>query len=176
MPLEASAFLRGLVRRAGPRGLRDPAEDVRAATARAVRLVMRRFLSQEARANGGGGEILVHGFQRLGKGVGGSGTGSGAGRSSGGIGGGIDGGEVFDVVWEALEGLDQDSACVEVRVPWDVRCVFEVPKGCVLLAARSWPGDCLCAFGAQPAVGASFHVAERLFAAGCGFRLFRRGA
>lgn len=129
VPLEVSAFLRGLVRRAAPRGLRDPAEDVRAAAARAVRLVMRRFLLQQSRANGGGSEILVHAVQRRENGVGGSDTGSGVVRGSGGSGGGnggdgIDGGEVFDLVWEALEGLDQDSACVEVRVPWGMRCVF----------------------------------------------------
>lgn len=126
---------------------------------------MRRYLLQEAYANGGGSETLVHAVQRRGEGVGGRGSGSGAGSGRGGSGGGgsgsggIDGGEVFDLVWEALEGLDQDSACVEVRVvPWGVRCVFEMRKGraCVARGELSWPGGFLWVFRAQPAVGRVF--------------------
>ncbi|CAM9115468.1 unnamed protein product [Laminaria digitata] len=110
--------------------------DVRAAAARAVRLVMRRYLLQEAYANGGGSETLVHAVQRRGEGVGGKGSGSGAGSGRGGSGGGgsgsggIDGGEVFDLVWEALEGLDQDSACVEDLADLLETCCEDVGQGC----------------------------------------------
>lgn len=114
-PPEVSAFLHGLVYRAAPRGLSDPAEDVCAAAARAVRLVMRRFLPPvEAGRDNNGGEagltLAPAGRQRRERGP----TDGGKGeaemlRSYGG------GGEVFDLVWKALEDLDQDSTCVEVR-------------------------------------------------------------
>lgn len=115
-PQEASAFLRDLVHRAAPRGLSDPAEDVCAAAARAIRLVMLRFLSrEEARGASSGGvglaavDVRPRG-KRWGEGEGRKGGGGGRQRgherSSG--------EEVFDLVWKALEDLDQDSACVEV--------------------------------------------------------------
>ena len=125
---------------------------------------MRRFLLQEARSNDYESEkILVHAIQRTRKSVGGSdaGSASGADSGSGGSGGGsrdggsgIDGGEVFDLVWEALEGLDLESACVEVRVPLVER---EMCLGCKKVLCCSsrktpWPGNRLYAFGARPAI------------------------
>ena len=178
--LEVSAFLRGLVRRAAPCGLRDPAEDVRAAAARAVRLVMRRFLLQQARTNGDGSKVLVHAVQRREKGAGGSGTRGGVARGSGGSGGGssgggIDGGEVFDLVWEALEGLDQDSACVEVRVPWGVRCVFEMQKQIMCFSRQMpRPGGCLYAFPCSPQSGA-FLRGREISCSWIWLPFFRRG-
>ena len=182
VPLEASAFLRDLVRRAAPRGLRDPAEDVRAAAARAVRLVMRRFLLQEARSNDYDSEkILVHAIQRPRKSVGGSdaGSASGADSGSGGSGGGsndsgsgIDGGEVFDLVWEALEGLDLESACVEVRVPLVERemCLGCKKVLCCCSRKTSWPGKSPLRVWRTASNRDAFDAAGSLRPAGCGFQ------
>ncbi|CAM9816122.1 unnamed protein product, partial [Ectocarpus sp. 12 AP-2014] len=90
------------------------AEDVCAAAARAVRLVMRRFLPPpvEAGRNNNGGEagltLTPASRQRRERGPTGDAKGEAeVSRSCGG------GGEVFDLVWKALEDLDQDSTCVE---------------------------------------------------------------
>ncbi|CAM9501831.1 unnamed protein product, partial [Ectocarpus sp. 8 AP-2014] len=89
------------------------AEDVCAAAARAVRLVMRRFLPpvEAGRDNNGGEAGLTWapaGRQRRERGPADGGKGEAEMlRSCGG------GGEVFDLVWKALEDLDQDSTCVE---------------------------------------------------------------
>lgn len=138
-----SEFLRDLVSRATPRGLSDSAEDVCAAAARAVRLVMRRFLSSldapeapptppvmGAEAGDdrvvGGGEVQVAlaaaaGLRReetppsnaAKKAEEDQEGGGGVLRSTGSNGGGEG---VFDLVWKAFEDLDQESACVEVRL------------------------------------------------------------
>lgn len=107
------------------RGLTDPAEDVCAAAARAVRLVMRRFLSLETPPSSGGEtgidtvEISKIDAERC---SGGTGDGVEGGRHGsferggrrGGPGRSGHGRDVFDLVWKALEELDQDSSCVEV--------------------------------------------------------------
>lgn len=90
-PREISAFLRSLVNRIGPRGLEDPVEDVCAAAARGIGLVMRRFLSTECH-DGANGEGDDRNVARL---------------------GGV-GNDIFNLVWNALDRLDQYSSCVEV--------------------------------------------------------------
>lgn len=132
-PPEVSAFLHGLVYRAAPRGLSDPAEDVCAAAARAVRLVMRRFLPPvEAGRDDHDGEagltLAPAGRKRRERGP----TDGGKGEADGGKGeaemvrscGG--GGEVFDLVWKALEDLDQDSTCVEVPFRPSLLCMHAI--------------------------------------------------
>lgn len=107
-PREVSESLRALVYRAAPRGLADSAEDVCAAAARAVRLVMRRFLPSSS-------PVALKAPPSSGA-TSGDGDGDGNVNGNGGGGGGGEGGEgVFDLVWKALEDLDQDSACVEVH-------------------------------------------------------------
>lgn len=92
-PRAVSESLRALVYRAAPRGLTDSAEDVCAAAARAVRLVMKRFLPSSTP-----GALKAPPSPRAKSDDGGDRGGEG----------------VFDLVWKALEDLDQDSACVEV--------------------------------------------------------------
>lgn len=119
-----SESLRALVYRAAPRGLTDSAEDVCAAAARAVRLVMKRFLPSSSP-----GALKAPPSRGAKSGSGGGGGGGGGGPESketaargkevmpAGLkleGGGGGGEGVFDLVWKALEDLDQDSACVEV--------------------------------------------------------------
>ncbi|CAM9939561.1 unnamed protein product, partial [Ectocarpus sp. 13 AM-2016] len=89
------------------------AEDVCAAAARAVRLVMRRFLPPpvEAGRDNHGGEaglaLAPASWQRRERGpTGDAKREAEVSRSCGG------GGDVFDLVWKALEDLDQDSTCV----------------------------------------------------------------
>lgn len=122
-PREVSESLRALVYRAAPRGLTDSAEDVCAAAARAIRLVMKRFLpssslgalkappspgAKNRDGGGGGGGSELREMAAIGKEDGGRGLDL---RGGGGAGGGEG---VFDLVWKALEDLDQDSTCVEV--------------------------------------------------------------
>lgn len=118
-PREVSESLRALVYRAAPRGLTDPAEDVCAAAARAVRLIMNRFLpssahgaaikaspSPGAKSGGGGSESKETATREKQEAAGVPQLASGGGGGEG----------VFDLVWKALEGLDQDSACVEACI------------------------------------------------------------
>lgn len=125
-----------MYRAAAPRGLSDPAEDVCAAAARAVRLVMRRFLSpvgtleapkartgggapQSGDSGGGGSASVAEGTvlaAEVERGAPAFARDRGGGTTGGGGGGG---GDVFDLVWKALEDLDQDSACVEVCASCD---------------------------------------------------------
>ncbi|CAM9732253.1 unnamed protein product, partial [Scytosiphon promiscuus] len=148
---EVAAFLRDLVyRAAAPGGLSDPAEDVCAAAARAVRIVMRRFLSpiealevpdlrNNKRAgrsdNGVGGGAVESGVAaasaggqvpRVFKGA----SGFAGGREEGTTGSGVDGEEVFDLVWNALEDLDQESACVEDLADLLETCCEDVGRAC----------------------------------------------
>ena len=104
---EVSESLRALVYRAAPRGLADSAEDVCAAAARAVRLVMKRFLPSSSSPGAPEAPPSPVTQSRDGGDGGGGGGGSGEG--------------VFDLVWKALEDLDQDSACVEVGTPGSCR-------------------------------------------------------